>query len=622
MAARVERLLDELEQRKIQFDCECANRVPELLSRVEKTGISDTSSLIRLHEVLLFMRAFPQSPTVFRRAGALLDSFVARVDKLRSASVDLAALEPLEVSGIAGTSIEDALSYDVVSWLARRFPDHTEIVWDGYEEERLMANTWPRFLPLLEEDSAVEANVPWREWLCAAGADQHWPHADRGRGLRRFLQPRKPESKLRRLRASVSAAGVPSLARHLPGGTLCSELSWFLRRFDRLPLSAREKSELYDGLQMIVRWTLDNLRASRTRNWRTPRRVFFHDGPLIQRRHVSLADAFAASPLKLQKLSLRQGEEIIDLIHEVMAVRYRELYGTTLGDPRQVVKADVGRGVEIFLWGLPPERRLPLRAYLAGMTLKNGVPINYVEAISLFEWSEVGFNTFYTFRDGETAWIYAQALRLIRQLHNVLCFSVYPYQIGYNNDEAIESGAYWFYRKLGFRPGKPELARLSEREEKRIATRSGYRTPARTLRRLADQHVFYELPGAERGAWERFSTREIGFKVNRRMAREHDGDAEAIRAFSVASFIHFLRGCEMDRDRLLQPGASRKALQDLAVVFAEIPDLQRWPAEDKCALAAIIHAKAGPDESRYMRLLQNHKRLRTAVLKLGSGSRD
>jgi len=574
MAARVERLLDELEQRKIQFDSESANRVPELLSRVEKTGISDTSSLIRLHEVLLFMRAFPQSPTVFRRAGALLDSFVARVDKLRSAGVDLSALEPLEVSGIAGTSIEDGLSYDVVSWLARRFPDHTEIVWNGYEEERLMANTWPRFLPLLEEDSAVEANVPWREWLRAANEGSH------------------------------------------------KEMLWFLRKFDRLPLSAREKSELYDGLQMIVRWTLDNLRASRTRNWRTPRRVFYHDGPLIQRRDVSLADAFAAPPLKLQKLSLRQGEEIIDLIHEVMAVRYRELYGTTLGDPRQVVKADVGRGVEIFLWGLPPERRLPLRAYLAGMTLKNGVPINYVEAISLFEWSEVGFNTFYTFRDGETAWIYAQALRLIRQLHNVLCFSVYPYQIGYNNDEAIESGAYWFYRKLGFRPGKPELARLSEREEKRIATRSGYRTPARTLRRLADQHVFYELPGAERGAWDRFSTREIGFKVNRRMAREHDGDAEAIRAFSVASFIRLLRGCEMDRDRLLQPGASRKALQDLAVVFAEIPDLQRWPAEDKCALAAIIHAKAGPDEGRYMRLLQNHKRLRKAVLKLGSGSRD
>ncbi|MBV9086658.1 MAG: hypothetical protein JOY79_04180 [Acidobacteriaceae bacterium] len=63
--------------------------------------------------------------------------------------------------------------------------------------------------------------------------------------------------------------------------------------------------------------------------------------------------------------------------------------------------------------------------------------------------------------------------------------------------------------------------------------------------------------------------------------------------------------------------ASRKALQELALVFAEIPDLPRWPAEDRCALAGIIRAKAGPDERQYLRLLQRHTRLRSAVLKLG-----
>ena len=86
-----------------------------------------------------------------------------------------------------------------------------------------------------------------------------------------------------------------------------------------------------------------------------------------------------------------------------MLVRYRELYGTTLADPRSVVRADVGRGVSIYLWNLPPERRLPLRAYVAGFTLKNDVSINYIEAIGLCEWMEVGFNTFYRFRGGEAA---------------------------------------------------------------------------------------------------------------------------------------------------------------------------------------------------------------------------
>ena len=58
------------------------------------------------------------------------------------------------------------------------------------------------------------------------------------------------------------------------------------------------------------------------------------------------------------------------------------------------------------------------------------MPINYIEGISLFEWMEVGFNTFYAFRDGETAWIYSKVLHLLHQLTNVTCFSVYPYQLG------------------------------------------------------------------------------------------------------------------------------------------------------------------------------------------------
>src|SRR5208282_758907 len=126
-------------------------------------------------------------------------------------------------------------------------------------------------------------------------------------------------------------------------------------------------------------------------------------------------------PPQLTKLSRKQGHDVMTLVREIMLVRYRELYGTTLGDPRSVVRADVGRGVVMHFWGLPPTRRLPLRAYLAGYTLKNGVPINYVEAIGLCEWIEVGFNTFYTYRQGETAWIYAQALRCLRGLTDAKC---------------------------------------------------------------------------------------------------------------------------------------------------------------------------------------------------------
>jgi hypothetical protein len=336
----------------------------------------------------------------------------------------------------------------------------------------------------------------------------------------------------------------------------------------------------------------------------------------------------ASRPPKLTRLSRQQGEEIMDLIREVMLVRYRELYGTTLGDPQSVVRADLGRheagcGVSIYLWNLPPERRLPLRAYTAGLTLKNGVPVNYIEAIGICEWIEVGFNTFYTFRGGETGWIYSQVLRCLCHWMGATCVSVYPYQLGKDNEEAIDSGAFWFYRKLGFRPGRADLQRLAEREERKIAADSKYRTPARTLRRLASDHAFYdlpsnELPGSEVGAWDRFSTRNIGLRVSRRMARDFGGDAVLMRKHSTRAL-----------ERMLFPGSGgvstsswkpleKAAFENFALVLADVPGLSGWTQEEKEDLVQIIRAKAKPDEMPYLHLTQRHRKLRKALLRLGS----
>ena len=346
-----------------------------------------------------------------------------------------------------------------------------------------------------------------------------------------------------------------------------------------------------------------------------------------------------------------------------MVVRYRELYGTTLGDPNTVVRADLGRGVVMHFWGLPPTRRLPLRAYVAGYTLKNGVPINYIEAIGLCEWIEVGFNTFYTYRQGETAWIYAQALRCLHALTNAKCISIYPYQIGQNNDEAIESGAFWFYRKLGFRPGRPDLQKLCEREEKRIAINPEYRTPPRTLKRLAEAHMFYETrpsarkstkaeaanssePGAgnrseagttveERpfqgrvkhtlkgtgfsprgnhsGPWDTFSTRTLGLRINHRMAKEFNGDSQKIRQASTKIVIRTLN---------LNPArwtpTQKQSLENWSLVLTQIPNLARWSPREKHQLIKIIQAKSATTEMPYLHQTQHHPRLRSELLRLGS----
>jgi len=408
---------------------------------------------------------------------------------------------------------------------------------------------------------------------------------------------------------------------------------WLIDRFDRLPLPPLQKAELYESLRIPLRWNLGNSRIARTRNWQPVRKVFYHQGPLMSRSQVSLAHELAKRPPSFTRLSPKAGEQIADMIREVMLVRYRELYGTTLADPRSVVRAGLGkdedgRGVEIYLWNLPPDRRLPLRAYVAGFTLKNGVPINYIEAIGLCEWMEVGFNTFYTFRGGEAGWIYAQVLRCLCAWMGTTVVSVYPYQLGHDNEEAIDSGAFWFYRKLGFRPGRADLRKLVEREEKKIAADrecgagaparpSPYRTPARILKRLAAGHVFYELPGSEVGAWDTFSTRNIGLRVNQRMAREFGGDADRMRNHSRRTLERLLGMKIGTVSTSSWTPLAKAAFDNFALVLTQVPGLSAWTREEKEHLVRIIRAKAQLDEMLYLHLTQRHGLLRKALLTLG-----
>ncbi|HSZ60608.1 MAG TPA: hypothetical protein VK828_02350 [Terriglobales bacterium] len=571
----LDRQLTQLEACRYSFGRGDAARVVRLLRRLDAARFTDTASLIRFHEALLFLRAFPQGLAVVRATERILNHFHKKVEALREAGADLDDFDTFEDSGIAGTVMQDTLSFDVASWLVKRLPGKVEIAWKEYEPGRQLGNSGPRFIPLLEDDAYVEADTPWRRWLEAAASGKQ---SDRGRSI--------------------------------PAGLTAA---WLIQRFADLPLLPQQKAELYEALRVPLRWHLENSGITRTRNWKRVRSVFYHGEPLISRSQVSLADELAKRPPKLTRLSRTHGEEIMDLIREVMVVRYRELYGTTLGDARSVVRADVGRGVEIYLWNLPPDRRLPLRAYVAGLTLKNGVPINYIEAIGLCEWMEVGFNTFYTFRGGEAGWIYAQVLRCLCHMMGTTCVSVYPYQLGHENAEAIESGAFWFYRKLGFRPGRAELCRLAENEERKIATDPKYRSPARTLKRLAAGHVFYELPGSEVGAWDRFSTRNIGVRVNRRMASDFGGDAALIRERSRRVLERML-GIRVASWMPLE----KAAFDNFALVLTLLPGPERWMREEKDSLLEIIRAKAQPDEMLYLHLTQRHARIRQVLLTFGS----
>jgi hypothetical protein len=493
-------LLDQLEARKRLVGTFAATELESLLTAAADLHLTDANDLIRLHETLLFFRAYPPTPAIARLTDAILFSFADRVS-----DIDSPAFAEPEVSGIAGTRFSAVFSYEVVQRLAALHGREIDINWDEWDTVTLGA-VMSRFVPLLREDWPVEANVPYRAWL---------EHA------------RPPKTR---------------------------PLDFLLDHLRRLKLPPRDQATLYDSLQLPLTWELGNSTATRSR-LRLPGagKLFLHDKPLLKRGDVSLEVEIAKPPLPMTQLSPTESQRVLDLILETSAVRYRELYGFSHPDTKQVWNVDFGRGVRVYLFGVPPEWRLPLRAYHSALFFKNGVPIGYVEILSLFDRSELGFNVYYTFREGESAWLYSQVLRLLHHWMGINYFSVDPYQLGHHNKEAVDSGAFWFYRKLGFRPVEPAIARLTEREEEKIRMQRGYRTSPGTLKKLASGYMVFEAPGAQRGLWDQFQARNVA--MSGAIPIKDPDIVRAKRAPDERRYLRLLQRNPKLRDLVLKCGA-------------------------------------------------------------------
>jgi hypothetical protein len=559
--------LDRLAGLMRRFEPGSSLRAQKLLAQLGRRRFPDAASLIRFHELLLFLCAYPHTPAMRRSSEELLASFHQRVTRLRASGTDISAFADPPVSGIAGTAFSAIWGYDIARYLAARYPSRVEIDWEGYEGEEQLVSVLKSFLPLFEDGAYVVYPVPYLAWIRAAKRSNE------------------------------------------------TDLAWLLRQFAHLSIDERAKANLFDSLKLWIHWKLGNSPATRTKMRVRVDQTFYHDRPLIRRSEVSLARELEDRlPLPLKKLSRADGEKLVGLGRDMMTVRYRELHGFTYGDPRHVVRAAAGRGVEFVIWGCPPGRRLNLLGYHAMLILKNGVPAGYAESLALFERTEVGINLFYAFRDGESAWIYARLLRCLQQYLHISVFSVEPYQLGSHNEEGIEAGAFWFYRKLGFHPVQPQIARMVAREERKLAKRPGYRTPARILRQLAAGHLLYEAPSAPHpGEWDNFRVPNIGLAVQRRLVQQSGGGERKQRQALVTSVARTLGVKPTDLS-----ASEHRVFSDLALVLAMIPDLSRWSREEKSAITQIVRAKAGTDELQYVRLLQSHRKLRDALLTIGS----
>jgi hypothetical protein len=197
-------------------------------------------------------------------------------------------------------------------------------------------------------------------------------------------------------------------------------------------------------------------------------------------------------------------------------------------------------------------------------------------------------------------------LRVYRQCFDVERFVAEPSQFGGSNKEGLQSGAFWFYYRLGFRPLDPRAAQRAEDAWARLRADPGQRTPIGELRRFTSSDIelrLQALPECEPGVLSDAVTRWIGRAFGGdRAAAEQAATRVAARALGVQGMERW-------------PAAERDAFRALAPLIALVPDLPRWPATAKRSLVALMRAK-GSDEFCFHEGLTRHARFGAALRRL------
>lgn len=455
----------------------------------------------------------------------------------------------LNDSGIAGTGVSYSFSFDVARWLARNAPGAVSIDWRALNDSERLDDLLRNLLLPAEDDYFDSGYVSTREWLDIA-------------------------------RAGSTGTDFDWLMAQLEGG---DRSIW---------------RQLYDAAELPLVWSLEQSRFSKSQNV-FPARALSARMCKLRPRPANVKQAIQQPLVSIRKQSTSRGAALIDVAMASLATRHRETYHFNFANPAEVYLADTGEGICIAVFGLRPEYRFPLECTMGYLILSNGVPIGYGGASALFKQVNTGINIFNEYRGSEAAYLWVQVMRVYHALTGCTRFIANAYQLGGGNSEALQSGAFWFYYRLGYRPVLDDVRRLAMAEMRKRRRNPKHRSNNATLRVLASCDMHLLLPTAKQS--DLFD--EEWLTTSSMLATKVVGAVGGRTRKVSASKVMQQAACGLGIRSMKTWSANERAAFGKLAPFIVAADASNWPAAARQLTRKTIRTKGGKAEAAYARLM-------------------
>lgn len=524
------------------YGLEIEARKREMIAALAAKPPHSTRALVRLHEDLLFLRAFPGDGQTLKAAVRALEQIETWFGKAPRGE-----RKALDDSGTVGSKSSYVFPFPIVQWLVRRAAGKVEIDWGNYDDATLFDLPLKAVARITELDGFDSGEYSTRDWI--------------------------------------------TIARRQDRDT---DLQWVFEALNTA--SGIDADQLWTAAEPPVAWDLKGSRWSVTHN--ALRTISYSMRNSMRRPPPDPARRIATPLKRVRALAPRQAREVIDVARAALSARCREVVSISYANPNEVHWCDLGEGAVLAVIGVVPRNRMSIEANYGYLLLSNGVPIGYGGVTALFRQANTGINIFDPFRGSEAAFLWMEMLRAFQTLFGVQRFIINGYQFGEDNTEAIASGAYWFYYRLGFRPADPAQKKLAAREATRLARPGAKRSNAATLKALATGDLFLDLPGFDDNDYfdeallPRLGARAAGMLAAQPVASRAAAERQLAKKLAANLGVGSMKSW---------PAAERRAFTTLAPAVSIVPDLASWSRAERRALIAMIRAKGHAQESDFAR---------------------